>query len=450
MRIELTEMSPSGEAVGRAAGLVVFVRYGLPGEIVEAAITHRRKSYARGTAIEIIRRSPARVTPPCPHFGVCGGCEWQHATYEAQVRFKTHIVAEQLGRIGKLPDINVLPCIPCPLPYGYRNHTQVAMSTDGAIGYRKAGSQQIVPVHDCPILDLSLQQLLHFLIQATIHPPDHLREIHLRAGVATDERMIVFELDRDSLEEAALEEGTLEEAALEEAALEEAALEEAARKVAGLVAGLSVPMRTAIAVSTIDGKSRIVVGSSWLRERVQDITYRYSATTFFQVNTVMAGQLVDTVMQALELDGTEHVLDLYCGAGLFTAPISARAGQVMGIESSPSAVRDARRNLHGQKNATIIQADVRHGLLDSRVNGQTWQRVVMDPPRAGVDAEVLSKIAQIGASRLVYVSCEPATLARDAGRLDNLGYRLQYAQPLDLFPQTHHVETVAVFDYVAQ
>ncbi len=417
MRVELTQMSPSGEAVGRAGGLVLFVRHGLPGEIVEAAITHRRKTYARGTAIEIARPSPVRVAPVCPHFGVCGGCEWQHAAYDAQISFKTQIVQQQLARIGKLPNVEVLPCIPCPLPYGYRNHTQVAMTADGAIGYREAGSQRVTPVSACPILDPSVEQLLRFLIQADIRPPNPLREMHLRAGVATGERMMAFELDSDTLDEAA-------------------------RQVAGLLA----PTGTAIAVCSTDGKSRAVIGSPWLRERVGDITYAYSAATFFQVNTAMAGRLVETVVQALELCGTEHVLDLYCGAGLFTAPISARAGYALGIEASRVAARDALNNLRSRANASVIAADVRHGLLDDDVRKRTWQRVVLDPPRAGVDAETLSEIAAVGAARLVYVSCDPATLARDAGRLRKHGYTLRYAQPLDLFPQTHHVETVAVFD----
>lgn len=417
MRVALTEMSPSGEAVGRADGLVVFARYALPGEIADVTITHRRRSYARGVAGAIIRPSPVRVAPPCPHFGVCGGCEWQHADYNAQVSFKTRIVREQLARIGKLPHADVLPCLPCPRPYGYRNHTQVAMAADGAIGYREAGSQRVTPVRACPILDPSLEQLLRLLVQARIRPPDHLREIHLRAGVATGERMMAFEIDNGALDTAARQ-----------------------------AAGLPAPVGTAIAVSATSGESRAVAGSPRLRERVGDTTYAYSAATFFQVNTVMAGELVNTVMQALELSGTERVLDLYCGAGLFTAPISARAGFVLGIESSRGAARDARDNLRGRANATVIEADVKRGLLDDAVRNRAWQRVVTDPPRAGMDAEALARIAAIGAARLVYVSCDPATLARDAGRLREHGYTLRYAQPLDLFPQTHHVETVAVFD----
>lgn len=420
MRVAFTEMSPGGEAVGRVDGLVVFARYALPGEVADVTITHRRRSCARGVAGEIAQPSPDRVTPPCPHFGVCGGCEWQHADYNAQVSFKTRIVQEQFRRIGKLPDAQVLPCIPCPLPYGYRNHTQVAVAADGAIGYREAGSQRVTPAQTCPVLDPALQELLGFLIQARIRPPAGLREIHLRAGVTTGERMIVFELDGDRH-----------------------ALDAAARQMAGLPA----PAGTAIAVSAAGGESRVVAGSPRLHERVGDTTYAYSAATFFQVNTVMAGELVNTVMQALELSGTERVLDLYCGAGLFTAPISDRAARALGIESNPAAARDARDNLRGRANADVIKADVRRGLRDRRVRGETWQRVVMDPPRAGIDAEALADIARIGAARLVYVSCNPATLARDCAVLCHEGgWRLRAAGVVNMFPHTAHVESIAVLE----
>lgn len=299
----------------------------------------------------------------------------------------------------------MLPCIPCPLPYGYRNHTQVALAADGAVGYREAGSQRVMPIRACPILDPSLEELLHFLIRADIHPPDRLREIHLRAGMATGERMMVFELDSNAVDEAARQ-----------------------------VAGLTAPAGTAIVVSATDGKSRPVTGSARLRERVGDITCTCSATTFFQVNRVMAGRLV------------EEVLELYCGAGLFTVPISKHAGYALGIEASRGAARDASNNLRSRANARVIAADVRRGLLDDDVRKRAWQRVVLDPPRAGVDAETLSEVAAVGAMRLVYVSCDPATLARDAGRLKGYGYELRRVQPLDLFPQTHHIETVAVFE----
>lgn len=404
-------MSLSGEAVGRARGLVVFIRHGLPGEVVEAAITHQRKTWARGTALDIAHPSPNRVVPVCPHFGTCGGCEWQHAAYDAQVWFKTQIVQQQLARA------EVLPCIPCPLPYGYRNHTQVALAADGAVGYREAGSQRVMPIRACPILDPSPEELLHFLIRADIHPPDRLREIHLRAGMATGERMMVFELDSNAVDEAARQ-----------------------------VAGLTAPAGTAIVVSATDGKSRPVIGSAWLRERVGDITCTYSATTFFQVNRAMAGRLVEEVLEGLELSGHENVLELYCGAGLFTVPISKHAGYALGIEASRGAARDASNNLRSRANARVIAADVRRGLLDDDVRKRAWQRVVLDPPRAGVDAETLSEVAAVGATRLVYVSCDPATLAHDAGRLKGYGYELRRVQPLDLFPQTHHIETVAVFE----
>ena len=418
MQVELTEMAPSGEAVGRAGNLVVFVRYGLPGEIVEVEVTQRRKNYARGRVAQVIRASPNRVQPKCPHFGVCGGCEWQHAGYDAQVAFKTRIVSEQLTRIGKFVSPEVLPCLPSPKAYGYRNHSQIAFDPDGAPGYYLAGSRHVMPVVTCPILDEALEDLLQSLRAARIHPPDSLREAHLRAGVTTGERMTVFEF----------EEGNV-------------------AQLARLLSGLTQP-GVATAVSTADGRSAIVAGEPFLHERLGGVTYAYSPATFFQVNTPMAELLVANVLRALELTGAENVLDLYCGAGLFTLPASDRAGFVLGIESNPGAVEDVHRNLHGRATADAITSSVSRGLLDRRVRERQWQRIVLDPPRAGVDVDALAGIAGLRAPRVVYVSCDPATLARDARRLCDRGYALRYAQPLDLFPQTHHVETVAVFDLV--
>ncbi|MCS7060344.1 MAG: 23S rRNA (uracil(1939)-C(5))-methyltransferase RlmD [Anaerolineae bacterium] len=417
VRVELTAMSPGGEAVGRVDGLVIFVRYALPDEIVEAAITHRRRNYARGSATRIVRSSSERVLPRCPHFGVCGGCDWQHADYAAQVRFKTEIVREQLERIGKLSKPTVHPCIPCPLPYGYRNHTQVALSADGTVGYYVAGTHQVTPITTCPILHPNLEKLLQHLIEARLSRPAGLREIHLRTGVETGEQMLVFEFESGE-----------------------------PQRLIHHIPAAARPAQTAVCASIPNGDSAVAAGAAVLRERIGQTLYTYSPTSFFQVNTSMIGPLIENVLRMLELGGSERVLELYCGAGLFTVPIAARAAFTLGIESNSAAARDAQRNLNGSSNAAILVADVRRALRDSRVRDQRWDRIVIDPPRTGVDTETLGLVAALGVSRIVYVSCEPATLARDARRLGDAGYRVVCAQPLDMFPQTHHVETVAVFE----
>jgi 23S rRNA (uracil1939-C5)-methyltransferase len=403
MQIDLVSMAPTGEAIGRHEGMVVFVPLGLPGETVEADIIHRRRNFARARIRRVIRPAPQRVTPPCSYFGTCGGCQWQHADYAAQLAFKTNAVREQLTRIGKLTDVYVQPCLPSPKSYGYRNHTQFVLSPRHRPGYYVGGTKTVLEVQDCPILDESLREMVRTNRSETSAVQDeirsspaadllpHLRELHLRAGVNTGERVSLFELD--------------------------------------------------------DGSSVVLGGQQHLQERVGDYTYTYSPTSFFQVNTGMAELLVKVVMAALSLRGAERVLDLCCGVGLFTLPISDRAAFVLGVESDPTATQDAALNLAGHANAKVITADVGEALHDELVRTATWDAVVLDPPRAGIERTALHRVCDLRARRIVYVSCDPATLARDARLICDSGYTIRWVQPMDMFPQTHHVETAAVFEH---
>ena len=391
-------MAPTGEALGRHEGMVIFVPYALPGERVEVELVHRRRTFARARLLSVLRPSPDRVHPPCSYFGVCGGCEWQHATIEAQRAYKTRAVKEQLTRIGKLPDAEVQPCIGGDHPYGYRNHTQFVLSPSGKPGYYVAGSKNVVEVDECLIIDRSLNELLRSQgnepapISQSVQKAKaegiyrSLREVHLRAGIRTQERIIVLEEE--------------------------------------------------------DGRCTLAQGQAPLHERVGDHLYAISPGSFFQVNTQVAELLVREVLASLSLSGTEHVLDLYCGAGLFTLPISERALTVIGIESNPAAVQDAATNLAGRTNARVLNADVTEALARDDIKTIPWNAVVLDPPRTGVAYEALQRLLALRVPRIIYVSCDPATLARDVRILCDSGYALRRVQPLDMFPQTHHVECV--------
>lgn len=374
-------MAPTGEALGRAEGLVIFVPYGLPGEKVEIEIVHQRRNFARAHLLRVIEPVAARVTPPCPHVGRCGGCQWQHIDYAAQVQFKTEIVREQLTRMGKFSQPPVQPCLPCPKPFGYRNNIQLVMSPRGRLGYRAAQSHYVVEIDRCPIADESMNEWLAKARPANpqrLHPNAAAHEVDLRIGVQTGER-------------------------------------------------------------SFDTRQTI-------HERVGEWTFQVSPEAFFQVNTAMAEVLVQQVLAYAKLKPSDRVLDLYSGVGLFTAPLAAQAQQVVGIEASPIAVRDAQHNLASLANVRIIEADVALALGRSSVKQQAWDVVVLDPPRAGVERPALELMAALQAPRIVYVSCDPATLARDARYLCDHGYVLRAAQPLDMFPQTYHVETIAYFE----
>lgn len=364
MQITFDDISPSGEAIGRCDGLVVFAPFGLPGEMAEIDIVHRRKTFARGRITNRLNDSSLRVQPRCKHFGVCGGCEWQHIRYDAQVNFKTHIVREQLTRIGKLNAPNVRDCIPSPLSYGYRNRIQLTVSPDGKLGYRARGSHHVIEIDECPIAadELNLQLAKRFKPRAD--------EVDLRIGTEGEDR-------RDKL-----------------------------------------------------------------LFRLNARLYRVTGDNFFQVNAQVAALLVDEVMAALKLSKDSNVLDLYCGVGLFTLPISELATYTLGVEENTIAVEDAKINA---PQARFVAADVKDALATRSIRDKRWNAIVLDPPRAGVEREALMRLIALNAPLIVYVSCDPATLARDAKLLCERGYQLDYAQPLDMFPQTHHVETVAVF-----
>ncbi|MBX2996960.1 MAG: class I SAM-dependent RNA methyltransferase [Caldilineaceae bacterium] len=368
LELELETMTPGGEALARHEGMVIFVPFGVPGERVQARITLQKKRFARAEIVDILRAAPHRVEPVCRYFGICGGCQWQQIEYGAQLLYKEAIVAEQFTRIGRFADAQVLPCIPSPSPYGYRNRARLARSPRNRPGYRAAQSHAVVEVDDCPILEADLNQRLHEISRIGLPPGDG-----------------DWELRPDA--------------------------------------------------STL---------------RVGDFRYTVSPDSFFQVNTLIAARLVDEVLAQLDLRGNERVLDLYCGVGLFTLPLSLRAAHITGVEFSSSATADAAANLAALRadhphmaETTILTAAVEEALARPQIADGRWDAVIVDPPRAGVDRGALERILALRPPQIVYVSCDPATLARDARILADGGYVLGPIQPLDMFPQTHHVESVA-------
>jgi len=365
LTLDLTAMAQTGEAIGRAAGVIFFVPFGLPGDRVEVAVTERKRTFARGRLLRLLDASPQRIDPCCPYFTICGGCEWQHIPYPQQLLLKASNVRTQLTRIGKLVDPTVLNCLPSPCAYGYRNHARLQRTATGKPGYRAARSHDIVAVEQCPILEPTLNAELQ----------------HLSAD--------------------------------------------------GVSAGCSeIQLRVAMPLS---------IGAHF---------YQVAPDAFFQANTAVTARLVDEVLRALALGGKEQILELYSGMGLFTVPIAEHAGSVVAVEANAVATADAQANVaHAgiADRVELVTASVEQALLQKTITRRKWDAIVLDPPRAGVTNLALTALLGLAASKLVYVSCDPATLARDAQILCTNGYRLHYAQPLDMFPQTHHVETVALF-----
>jgi 23S rRNA (uracil1939-C5)-methyltransferase len=403
--LELTQMAHGGAAIGRYQGKVFFVPYALPGETVGVEIVTSKKGWARARLIEVIEPSPERATPACPHFGpdACGGCQWQHIRYPAQLHHKTDVVRDQLARLGGLNDAPVRPTRAVGEPWGYRNHVQLHSSPDG-LGYVSADGERVEPIDTCPIMHPLISELFNELDIEI----ENLERLSLRAGDYTGHQLVVFETTDDEPFE------------------------------------LMVDRPVSCVLMLDDGTSVTLVGNDYLEERVSGYQYRVSAGSFFQVNTGGAEALIQTVADCLSPRPHQTLLDLYCGVGLFSIALAAQVAQVISVEANPVAADDARFNVGaaGLDNVQVINDDVAHALttLDSSIHA-----VIADPPRSGCGPDLVRRLASLRPDRLIYVACDPATLARDARTIVDNGYRLDEVQPLDLFPQTYHVESVALF-----
>jgi 23S rRNA (uracil1939-C5)-methyltransferase len=406
--LTLTDFAYGGEALGRLDGRVVFVPYALPGETVRIDLVTEQRDYARGNLLEVLTPAPSRVDPPCPYYGQCGGCSLQHAEYSAQLAFKQRVVAEQLGRIGHFSaaDSLVRPTIGMISPWEYRNHARFTVGRrQGELCFTRRGTRRLMRIERCllmqPRINAAVEQIQDRLVGFRGH------QVALRHGANTG----------DLLVNPALE---------------------------------AVP--------------ELPSGQTELEEQLFDRRFRIAAPAFFQVNTrretrplpigltappwplpddglSMAEILALVVHDRLAPHGDELLLDAYCGVGTFAVLLARAVGRAIGIEESSAAVADARRNAAGLPNVEFILGKTEQILptLADRPDA-----VVLDPARVGCQPEVLKALTQLGPTRLVYVSCDPATLARDLAILVEGGFTLHDVQPLDMFPQTYHIECVAL------
>lgn len=409
--VELTTMAHGGDALGRHESKVIFVPYAIPGETVRAEIVEDKGHYAFGRLVEVVQRSPQRVEAPCPYFGQgkCGGCQWQHIQYDAQLRLKRDILVDQLGRIGEVESPLVHPPLPDEEGWAYRNHAQLHPAPEGGLGFREspagdsAGeSGKVVPIDFCLILQPLLADL-YGLIDLDV---EGLKQLVLRVGTNTGDRLIGFEMEEDKPPAVEVDETVSCVMLLEE------------------------------------GGYANLIGDNYITEVVGGHLYRISPASFFQVNTGQAESLVRLALDFLALEKDETVLDAFCGVGLFSTHLAEAAELVIGIESSPSAVDDLLENTKGHDNVEIIEGGVEDVLPEIAV---PVDAVLLDPPRGGVDRHALDALGELEPSRIVYVSCDPATLARDTKRLAGKGYSLAQVQPVDMFPQTYHIESVSRF-----
>lgn len=393
-----TDMAHGGEAVARVDGKAHFVAGAIPGETIDAEIVEDRARWARARLVEVLAPSEHRIDPPCPAFGICGGCTWQFAEYALQLEWKRSTVAGQLSHLGGLVDPPVRPTLTAGAPYGYRNRMDFAVLA-GRPALHRARSDDLVALDACLLLHPDLAELYAGLGDLT-----GVRRLTLRVGTRTGDRMAIVE-----------------------------------GKIPPQAAGWP-----AAVLQRRGGSYRTIRGRRWIEEEVAGSRFRIPAGAFFQVNTAAAEHLVALVGEALAVRSGDVLLDGYAGVGLFAGTVGRAATRVLAVDSGGAAATACRENLDRLIPEKARVTTGRFERVAGR-SGERWNIAVVDPPRAGLAREGVDAVTAPAPRTVAYVSCDPAALARDARILRDNGYRLDWAAPIDMFPQTFHVETVARF-----
>jgi 23S rRNA (uracil1939-C5)-methyltransferase len=417
--IEIEKMVYGGQGMGRADGKVIFVPFTAPGERVEVEVTREKKNYAEAVPRRIQHASPVRAKPFCQLFGECGGCQYQHLPYPEQLELKEEQVQELLGRLARKSPFHMLPLIPSPDDRGYRIRAQFkAGMREGKklLGFYSWRTHRVVDVRECPLLDPTANEILRGLrewMSERIDVPVRGADIQ----VSPDERkgVVCVSLEGSAGLQTAEEVGNI-------------------RGVKGVV---------------MQGRQRTSWGDLDMRYDwpkigdAEELRTRTGGESFIQVNPRQNFNLMRSVVEWADLTGKEKVLDLFCGSGNLTLPLAQRAGRVWGVDQDRQAVLYAAENARANRlsNCIFVAANAADGIGRVGKESGPLDVAVLDPPRVGAH-EVLKPLASLRPRNILYISCEPPTLARDLARLIDLDYRVEKVQPLDMFPQTYHIEVL--------
>ncbi|NMA94451.1 MAG: 23S rRNA (uracil(1939)-C(5))-methyltransferase RlmD [Clostridiales bacterium] len=438
--VDIEDLGSRGEGIGRVDGYTLFIEGALPGELVEAKVTKINKNYGFARLMKILGKSPARTKAFCEYFDRCGGCQLWHMNYNNQLKYKRKVVENALVRIGKIEDIDVKPTMGMKNPMRYRNKAQFPIGSDGKnakIGFFRRRSHDIVDMDVCLIQhevnDRIMAIIREFIDRYKIPVYDEkchrgiIRHVVTKIGFNTGEIMAVIVTNGEKLPH------------------QDKLVSELKYNIEGIKSIVqNINPRKG---NVILGKdNRTLWGKDFIEDTIGKYRFRISPLSFYQVNPVQTEILYNKVLEYADLSGKEIVFDLYCGIGTISLFLSKYAGKVYGIEIVEDAVKDARINarLNAVDNAEFILGRAEDMAIDMMRDGIVPDVVVLDPPRKGCDIKLLETIADIKPEKIIYVSCNPATLARDLGPLRKYGYEVQRVQPVDMFPFTVHVETVCL------
>ena len=430
------DYTTEGQAVAKIEGCAVFIPNAIFGERVKVRIEKAQKTWAAGKIVEILEKSPHRVNRECPVAKLCGGCDFWHMDYEEETRLKAERVRSCLNRIGG-ENLEEIPILAAPTCYGYRNKAQYPVASHKGkayAGFFKAGTHSVVENDRCLILPTEMDQVKDIVIDhmnrfriPAYDEAEHkglVRHIYVRRGVVSGQVLVCLAVNGRKLPHAP-------------------ELIEALKKVQGFTSFvLSVNTKKG---NTILGDEFITLyGSGTIEDTLCGLTFRLSPRSFYQVNHHQAQRLYRAAIEQAGITKEDTVLDLYCGVGTITLAMAGAAGKVIGVEVVPQAVDDAKENAkrNGIENAEFFCGDAGQAALALEAKGIHADVVVVDPPRKGLNADTIEALSRFAPRRIVYVSCDPATLARDVALLKERGYRLKNAMAADLFPKCAHIESI--------
>ncbi|MBQ3443913.1 MAG: 23S rRNA (uracil(1939)-C(5))-methyltransferase RlmD [Selenomonadaceae bacterium] len=430
--IKIHNLGSSGEGVGKLGELIIFVEGALPGEEILAEIVTRKKNYAVGKLIEVVKPSIERVKPFCPLYNDCGGCQLQHLSYSAQLNWKRQQVVDAVERIGKLNGVEIFETLGMENPLHYRNKMQFPVGKNLQIGCYARGSHKIIDTQACMIQNELNDKILNVVRNVAkkfqLQPYNEdthkgfLRHVMGRIGFNGEFMIVLVTATKNFPNEKNFVRALVKELPN--------------------VTSIQQNVQTFKNNVILGRDTKILFGKATIHDKIGNFTFNISARSFFQVNTVQAEILYKTALNFAELHGHETIIDAYCGTGTISLFMARKARKVIGIEVVSSAIADAKRNARENniRNAEFIVGDAVKVL--PRIF-EPADVVIVDPPRAGCDKKVLETFAGMNPEKIIYVSCNPATLARDLKILYELGYRTKKIQPVDMFPFTSHVESVA-------
>jgi 23S rRNA (uracil1939-C5)-methyltransferase len=429
LELEIDSLAQGGRGVARADGYVLFVAGALPGDRVRARVTRSKRHFGEASTLELLRPSDDRIADSCVHGGEpCPGAPWQGMAYERQLAEKQSQVDDALRRLGRLDGFELAPIVPAVEQWRYRNKLEYSFgpAADGglSLGFHRRGSwSEVVDVDDCLLAS-----------EANNTARNAVREWARAESIAPYDRRAKQGVLRNLVVREGRRTGQLQTRLVTSAA-------EIPRPPVDLHTVIEGPS------GSTDGPTG-VLGAEHLTEKLCGLQFRVSHSAFLQTNTEMAERLYGIVGEFAGLSGSERVFDLYCGIGTIGLSLASSAGEIWGLEGIPEAVTDAEENaaINGIENATFVHADARLGIRPLIEQAERPDVVVIDPPRAGLSAKVVRRVLESEAPRIVYVSCNPTTLAPNAAQMVEAGYTLRRVQPVDMFPQTPHVECVAVLE----